>query len=198
MTSVNSSLRTQITLEFGSGPQPRWRRGRRAGCHPQRRACCRRAPNRRCSPKVNPADQPILYLVVTSTTLRRGRWTNNAERASHSGSAGDERCARCRCSGPEVRDARAVDPHGVGGFVRSASTRSKRRCELERECADRLDHGPPRCSRMRASYDASTVIDTSTADRAPRRSSDDRRRRRGPTDGVRGTTRPASSRAPIT
>jgi hypothetical protein len=93
--------------------------------------------------KVNPADQPILYLVIRSTTLPAwtlDEWAETPHRAAHL--AGQRRRPRCRCSGAQkYLGARAARSAQLAR-ARSASTRSKRVARLERQRAGRQHHRP--------------------------------------------------------
>ena len=144
--------------------------------------------------KVNPADQPILYLVITSTTLPP--WTLDeyaetriAQRISH----GQRRRAGAGARQPEVRRARAArsaraggaaDRHqrGRGGAARTG-TSTRRPASII---------GPHKAFTLQATgqlmnADAVPEHDRDLPQRragAARRARHDHRRRRGPADRV--------------
>ena len=135
MTSVNSLGSTQITLEFDLN---RSLDGAAVDVQAAITQAARLLPQGMPTPptftKVNPADQPILYLVITSTTLPP--WTLDeyaetriAQRISH----GHRRGAGAGARQPEVRRARAArsaragraaDRHqrGRGGAARTGTS----------------------------------------------------------------------------
>ena len=114
---------TQITLQFSLEPRHRRRRPGRAGGH-------RRAPPRQLPPdmptppsyqKVNPADQPILYLALTSPTLPLSTLNEYAETlhgpahldGQRRGAGAGLRLAEVRGARP-ARPAARWPPRGIG------------------------------------------------------------------------------------
>ena len=141
MTSVNSLGSTQVTLEFdlnrsldGAAVDVQGAISQAARLLPQG------MPTPPTFTKVNPADQPILYLVITSThhaAVDPGRVRGDAHRAAHLD--GERRGAGAGARRPEVRDARA-DRSARARRASDRDQRSRGRAqELERQHADR-DH----------------------------------------------------------
>ena len=117
---------------------------------PRRRTCSRRSPGalRQLPPdmptppsyqKVNPADQPVLYLALTSPTLPLsdgGRVRRDADGPAHLD--GQRRGAGAGLRLAEVRRARAGRPQHARPHAASASTRCTQAVQQrQREPADR-------------------------------------------------------------
>ena len=144
MTSINSLGTTQITLEFDLN---RNLDGAAVDVQAAITQASRLLPQGMPTPptftKVNPADQPILYLALTSRRCRSGRWTNTPRRASRNASPWSAAWPRCRCwarrSTPcTCRWIRiALAAHQIG--INEVETALK---QLERQPAHRHHHRP--------------------------------------------------------
>ena len=146
MTSPASQGQTSITLQFtraatSTPPRRTCRRRSRRRC-----ASCRRA----CSPpsyqKVNPADSPILYLALTSTTLPLSQLDEYAETlhgAAHLD--GRRRGAGAGVRLAEVCGARSSSIRRRWPPARSASTKWRRRSPAATStCRPACSAGPDR------------------------------------------------------
>ena len=152
MTSVNSLGSTQVTLEFDLN---RSLDGAAVDVQGAITQAARLLPQGMPTPptftKVNPADQPILYLVITSTTdaaVDARRVRRDAHRAADL--AGQRRRAGAGARQPEVRRARAARSPRAGRAADRHQRGRERAQELERQHADRdRSSGRTRRSRCR-------------------------------------------------
>ena len=129
MTSVNSLGITQITLEFDLN---RNLDGAAVDVQAAITQAARLLPQGMPTPptftKVNPADQPMLYLVGhLDDRCRRGRSTSTPKRASPSASRWSAASPRCRCSAARSTRCTRSSIRTRWRRGRSASTRSRRR-----------------------------------------------------------------------
>jgi HAE1 family hydrophobic/amphiphilic exporter-1 len=76
--------------------------------------------------KVNPADQPVLYMALSSPTLPPTRWTNTPRRTWPSGSPPSPGSPRSSCSAPRSTPSACRWTPGRWPCAASASTRSSR------------------------------------------------------------------------
>jgi HAE1 family hydrophobic/amphiphilic exporter-1 len=142
MTSVNSLGSTQITLEFDLN---RGLDGAAVDVQGAITQAQRLLPQGMPTPptfaKVNPADQPILYLVVTSTTLPPWTLDEYAETRIAQRISQVSGVAQVQVLGSQKYAVHAqIDPRSMA--ARQIDQRSRERCAPERERADRLDHRP--------------------------------------------------------
>ena len=143
MTSVNSLGSTQITLEFDLN---RNLDGAAVDVQAAITQAARLLPQGMPTPptftKVNPADQPILYLVAhLARRCRCGRSTSTPKRASRSASPWSAAWRRCRCSARRSTPCTCRwirtrwPPRQIG--INEVETALE---ELERQPAHRHDH----------------------------------------------------------
>ncbi len=152
MTSVNSLGSTQITLEFDLD---RSLDGAAVDVQGAITQASRLLPQGMPTPptftKVNPADQPILYLVITSTTLPAwtlDEWaeTRIAQRISQVSGVAQVQVLGAQKYAVHVQ----LDPHAAGVAPDRHQRSRERAARLERQRADRQHHRAARAFTLQA------------------------------------------------
>ena len=146
MTSVNSLGSTQITLEFDLN---RSLDGAAVDVQAAITQAARLLPQGMPTPptftKVNPADQPILYLVITSTTLPPWTLDEYAETRIAQRISMVSGVAQVQVLGSQKYAVHAqLDPHALAARQIGINEVETALRELERQHADRHDHRPAR------------------------------------------------------